>query len=358
MTGMPKRTLGRTGIEVGVIGLGTEYLLERTAAIETIREALDHGVNFFDVLMPQPEYRDNMGAAFRDRRDEAILTCHLGGVLERGQWSATRDPAVAEPYVEDWLRRLDTDYVDILNITCVDKVKEYETIMGPGGMMELAERLVRQGKARYISLSGHESDIALLAAESGRYDALIQGCNIKWPVAKVGDACSRLGVGLVAMKPYSGGELFHPPYSGFVTPVRALSYVLAQPGVVTVIPGARNVEQLRDALRYVTASDEERDFTRITGDNLSERLRGTCTSCNHCLPCSAGIPIGDVMAAYRGLGWGLSYAPDMARNLADQPARCTACGECMTRCPFAVDVPAEMLKAAAAFAPYRAPTEG
>ena len=65
------------------------------------------------------------------------------------------------------------------------------------------------------------------------------------------------------------------------------------------------------------------------------------------------IPIGEVMQALRGLGWGLSYAPDMARGLADKPGLCTACGECMERCPFGVDVPAGMAHAAAAFAGYR-----
>ncbi len=188
--------------------------------------------------MPMPEYRDNMGAAFKGRREQAILTCHLGGVLEQGQWGMSRDPAVCEPYVEDWLRRLGTDHADILNITCVDKVADWERIVAPGGVMDLARQLVRKGKARFIGLSGHDPGIAALAIASGLVDVLTQGCNLNWPIAETGEACAEAGVGLVAMKPYSGGELFHPPYSECVTPVLAISYVLSQPGVTTVIPGA------------------------------------------------------------------------------------------------------------------------
>lgn len=194
MAEMPRRTLGRTGLKVGLIGLGTEYLRQgRQTVIDTISEALDRGANYFDVLMPMPDYRDNMGAAFKGRRDQAVLTCHLGGIVSEGQWSSSREPAECEAYVEGWLRRLGTDHADILNITF----------------------------------------------------------------------------------------------------------------------------------------------------------------CNHCLPCPMEIPIGDVMSAFRGLGWGLSYAPDVARALADKPGLCTGCGECMERCPFGVDVPAQMREAASAFAKFK-----
>jgi predicted aldo/keto reductase-like oxidoreductase len=348
---MPTRPLGSTGMHVGVIGLGTEYLRTRETAVATIRAALDAGVNFFDVLMPMPDYRDSMGEAFRGRRHEAILTCHLGASLKEGQWSATREPELAESYFEDWLRRLGTDYADVIVITCVDKQQDYETAIAPGGVMDLAQRLVQQGKGRAIGISGHDAPVALRAIESGWCQVVIHGCNLKWPADAIGRACAERGIGFVAMKPYGGGELFHPPYSDFVTPVRALAHVLGQPGVSTVIPGVANVAELEAALRYLGACEAERDTLDITA-NFSERIRGTCTACGHCLPCAAGIAINDVLYAYRGLGWGLSYAPDMARGLADMPGKCLACGDCMTRCPFEVDVPAQMRAAAAAFAAY------
>ena len=351
-TTMPKRVLGRTGLEIGVIGLGTEYLTDRENTIAVVREALDHGVNFLDALMPMPAYRDNLGAALAGRRAEAVLACHLGGALKNNQWNITRQPTEAQEFFEDWLRRLRTDYADIVIITCCDKKEEFERIAAPGGVLDLAGRLVQAGKARFIGYSGHKEDIARLAIESGVYDVLIQGCNLNWPVKAVGELCAAQNVGLIGMKPYAGGEFFHPPYNEFTTPVNAIAYVLDQPSITSVIPGVSTPAQLHDALRYLNATAAERDWRPIV-DNFSQRLAGTCVYCDHCLPCTAEIPIGQVAKAYRGLGWGMTYAPDMAAGLADKPGRCTGCGICLDRCPFEVDVPAMMAKAAAAFAPYR-----
>ena len=353
MQNMPMRTLGRTGLAVGVIGLGTEYLRnDRQTAIDTIHAAIAAGINYFDVLMPMPDYRDNMGAAFRGLRERAILTCHLGGVMQHGQWGVSRDPAICAEYVDDWLSHLGTEYIDVLNITCVDKDEDFDRIVGPGGVLDLAIKLKKQGKARFIGLSGHETAIANKAITHGAFDVLTQGCNLTWPIAATGLACKEAGVGLVAMKPYAGGELFHPPYASFVTPALAIAHVLAQPGVTTVIPGAANVNQLNDALAYLTHPIAADDLAALAA-RFDERVRGTCIYCNHCLPCPVGIPIGDVLRALRGLGWGLSYAPAMAAGMATLPQLCTACGDCLDRCPFGVDVPAEMSKAVAAFAPYK-----
>ena len=77
---MEMRTLGRTGIEVGALGLGTEYLNGRDmqTVIDVIRRAVDCGLNYFDVLFSFREYRENMGAAFRGIRHKCIITGHIG----------------------------------------------------------------------------------------------------------------------------------------------------------------------------------------------------------------------------------------------------------------------------------------
>jgi hypothetical protein len=237
----------------------------------------------------------------------------------------------------------------VLNITVVDSASDFEKIMAPGGVMDLAQKLLQQGKARFLSMSGHQWPAAKLAIESGAFDVLIHGCNLTWPTGELGKACVEHNIGLVAMKPYAGGELFSPPYSHFVTPVLALSYVLGQPGVSTVIPGAGDLGQLRAALRYVEAADEERDVRPIMA-NFKERIWGTCIYCKHCLPCTSGISIDGVMLAYRAALRGVSYADGMIAGVADAPGKCVECGECVERCPFGVDIPAEMKKAGKLFA--------
>ena len=76
---MEYRTLGRTGLEVSAISLGTEHLLDLPPdhVASVIHAALDHGINYFDLFWAHPEFRDMMGAAFKGHRHRALLAAHL-----------------------------------------------------------------------------------------------------------------------------------------------------------------------------------------------------------------------------------------------------------------------------------------
>lgn len=356
---METRALGRTGLRVGVIGLGTEYLFhaEQDTVVAVIREALENGVDYFDLLGPMPDYRDHLGVAFRETfrtgRDKVVIAGHLGcDVSAKGLYETTRDPARSERAFHDLLRRLGTDYVDVVNLASVDAEDDYQDkIMGPGGLWELADRLRRQGKARFIAMSGHTEQTGLVAVKSGRLDCLMWPVNMARPPRgpeKVGMTCIEAGVGLVAMKPFFGGEFFQLPYSNFVTPALALSFVLTQPGVVVAVPGAKDVEQLRASLAYVKATEAERDFRSILA-NFSERLTGTCTYCDHCLPCGADVPISDILWDLRAEQRGSSYARRAYAGRGAKASACTACGECLERCPFGVDIVERLREAARVF---------
>ena len=77
---MKYRTLGRTGFEVSEIGLGTEYLIDKTKehVASVIHGAVANGINYFDLFFAQPEFRDHMGSAFAGHRDDVFLAAHLG----------------------------------------------------------------------------------------------------------------------------------------------------------------------------------------------------------------------------------------------------------------------------------------
>ncbi len=287
---MDHRILGRTGLSVSVIGLGTEYLFRagRDVVASVVSEAADAGVNFIDLLGAEPGYRDDFGATLRGRRDRFVLQGHLGGVYSNGQAYTTRELPICEDFFHDLLARLGTDYVDVINIQVVDSRDDYERIMGVGGLLEVAQRFQRQGKARFLSLSTHTEDIALAAVESGQFDSIMTGLNMRWRQPKVTLACQEQGIGLVAMKPFSGGEFFQAPYSDFITPVKALAYAIAQPGVSTVIPGVADADELRAALAYVAASPKG----------------SSCVECGDCMPrCPFGVDIvGQMRRAVRVFG--------------------------------------------------------
>ncbi len=377
------RKLGRTGLDVGIIGLGTEHLWHepKETVISVIDEALDNGVNYMDLFMPSPEIRDNIGAAISGRREKVMIAGHIGSVEKDGQYLRTREKTACIEYVDDLLTRLKTDYIDFLMLHFIDGEDDFQSVFGEDGMLELALKFKKQGKARYIGMSSHKVPVSLMAVNSGHLDVLMFPVNPAFDMlpgnTELGDlweakpykqledngrrpeygrrelylACEKQGTGIVAMKPYAGGWLFYKenPSSIVLTPAQCLHYSLSQPGVCTAVPGCKTVEQMREALTYLNSSDEEKDFSK-TISSTSWDIRGSCMYCNHCLPCPAGIDIGAVTRLADSAGEGIT---DVVRQKYEQlkikASECFKCGSCMERCPFGVDVISNMGRAVGTF---------
>ncbi len=352
---METRKLGGSGLAVGVIGLGTEHLLEapRETVVAVVRRAVERGVNYFDVLFAQGHYRDNLGAAFSGLRERVLIAGHLGSAEENGQYRRSRDVRECEQLFEDLLSRLRTDYVDVAMLSNCDEEDDYRQVMSPGGLLELARRLQRAGKARFIGFSGHQVPVALKAARSGAVDILMHTVNLAGDATagrrQLYHACAAAAVGVVGMKPFAGGSLLGAGASAAVSPVQCLSYVLSQPAVATVVPGVKNVEELDAALGYLDAAEGERDFSSVVG-RFQRAVEGECVYCNHCLPCEAGIDVAKTIrltvSARAGVSGPLRAEYDA---LPAKASDCIECGSCMERCPFKVDVISRMHQAVEMF---------
>lgn len=351
---MIQRRLGRTGVAVGIIGLGTEHLIDKSDELLTsvIHTAIDQGINYLDFFYAQPLIRDQMGVALAGRREQVIVAGHLGAAVEPdGQYRLTRDPRECEMYFHDLLTRLRTDYIDVLMLHNCDTQQDYDIVFAE--LLPLAQRFQQEGKVRWLGFSGHTVQTSQQAVDRGAVDVLLFPIHAAEHGAAGRDAlyraCVRQDVGLVAMKPFGGGRLLQPPTEQAVTPIACLSYALAQPGVSTVVPGVKNLGELADAVSYLRAGDEEKDFSGAL-QALSSGPHGGCVYCNHCLPCPTGIDIG---AVSRLLDLVHAGAVDSARvayaTLTASAEDCIACGSCSERCPWGIDVVATMQQAVAAF---------
>ena len=376
---MNHRTLGRTGLFVSEIGLGTEFLLglPQDDAVGVVHEAIDRGINYVDMFWAQPEFRDVMGAAFRGRREDVYITAHLGSTVRDGQYAVSRDPQVCTDFFHDYLERMGTDYVDVLFVHNCNSAEDYETVSSPGGLIELARSFVEQGRARFVGFSCHNVVTALRVIESGAIDVLMFPVNLaSYAVpgkGKLLPTCAEHNVGLVAMKVYGGGSLLrdkrvvelqdfqmgrqempgapsHYELTAEITAVKCMAYVLDQPQVSTAVPGCKSIEELNGALHYYDASGEEKNYEPIL-PAFSEFATGECVYCNHCLPCPSNIDIGQTISLLeqgrRELTHGIraSYSA-LETNAFD----CIACGQCTSRCPFGVDVIQKMEEAETLFA--------
>jgi uncharacterized protein len=381
---MEYRKLGRTGVNVGVVGLGMEYLekASQDTVASVVRTALDNGVNYFDLWMATPEVRVALGKAIKGRRSEAFLAGHVGAVLVDGKTDRSRDASVAGQNFDDFLARVGTDHVDAAMLFFVDEPQDYERVFAPGGTAELAARMKNEGKARFIGMSSHYAPTALRAVRTGLIDILMFPVNPAFDLiepnlriealwepqtyAQAAEArnpavllkrelyaeCARRGVAIVAMKPFAAGWLFKKdnPSSITLTPVQCLHYALSQPGVITAVPGCRSVEELKDCLSYLGADDAARSYGAIASNDLW-KLQGECMYCDHCLPCPAGIDVGAVTRLLDAARTEVTV--DIRREYSAQEHgadECTGCGTCEERCPFGVNAIANMREAERVFA--------
>ncbi len=350
---MEYRKLGKTGLDVGVVGLGMEHLAPLPENIgPVVHRAIDRGVNYIDLMIWAPEAMSVFGAALKGRRDEVLLAGHLGVAETDGQYRKTRDVEECETLFHDLLARLCTDHVDVLHISNVDQEDDYEQAVSSGGTLELALRLKREGKARFLGLSGHIASIAVRAVESGHFDLLMQSINIGGggpdPAGtRVAHLCAGRGTGLVVMKTFAGGEVFQRENP--IPPVRCISYVLSLPGVSTALVGVKNLQELEEDLAFLDATDAERDFTSHLKGSPRD-MQGKCVYCSHCLPCSSGVDIAPVIRLLVTAQYGVT---DQVRADYDalpvRASECTECGECMGRCPFGVDIIARLQEAVEVF---------
>jgi predicted aldo/keto reductase-like oxidoreductase len=169
------RKLGRTGLDVGVIGLGAEHLEYEPEDVvrSVVDEALDDGVNYIDLFMPSPGIRDIFGGILKGRRGRVMIAGHLGSTFKDNQYYRTRDREYSEKYFYDLLTRLDTDYIDILMLHFIDTKEEYETAFGQESLLELALKLKAEGKAHFLGMSSHRAEASLRAVNSGFIDVLM-----------------------------------------------------------------------------------------------------------------------------------------------------------------------------------------
>jgi predicted aldo/keto reductase-like oxidoreductase len=345
------RELGTTGIEVDAIGFGTEHLPPDADIIaEIVETAVERGgPRFVDVLQIDPAgdgayVWDGLGPIIREHRDKLVLACHWGiGYLY--------DLDSCKRTFPDALAHVGNDFVDVAMMTMVGEPGRTGAWLDDS-LAEL-ERYRRDGHIGCIGASVHDVHAAIELVERDAIDVLMFAVNM----TQHGDerqqslyqACAEHGVGLIAMKPYSAGLLLRAggePTS--IMPLQCLDYVLDQP-VATVVPGVRNADELRAALRYETASTAEKDHTSAL-EAVHRELAGHCVHCRKCMPCAQGI---DITAIVAMVGWARSGMQDWMREMyANQrvkPSACDGRGVCMASCDFDVDIVGVMRRAVELF---------
>lgn len=364
---MEYRVNRRTGDSVSILGLGTSSIVKASEkeGVETLRLALENGVNYYDLATADSACFPLFGTAFAGSREKVLYQIHFGANYGAGQpYSWTTDLDATKRSVEWQLKSLKTDYINYGFIHCLDEQKDWDRYV-EGGVLDYLKQLKAQGVVRHIGLSSHTPALAHRVLDTGLLDMLMFSINPSYDFQHGAYAngtsaqrmelyrrCEADGVGISVMKPFAGGQLLDAktsPFGKALTEYQCIQYALDKPGVLTVLPGVRGRADLERVLGFVSAPAEERDYSVISSLTPKD-MEGKCVYCNHCQPCPAGLDVGLINKYYDLALAGDALAVDHYRKLNLGADACIGCGHCNSRCPFHVDQMARMKEIAAYFA--------
>lgn len=343
------RRLGRTNVNVSDISLGGAGINDANVA----RYALEKGINYFDT---SPDYADAaservLGEALKGQRDKVFLAtkfCRPDGHLHND----TPVPQIMEA-VEASLKRLQTDYVDLIHVHSCDRV---ERLLAPN-IHEAFDKLKQQGKVRFMGVSTHTpnlEEVANAAIDSKRFDVMMLAYHHNmWPsFTHILEKAKANDVGIVAMKTLKGAK--HTNLASFrdesgVYSQAAFRWVLSNPAVGCLVISISTQQQVDE---YVFASGTAPKSTDLALLHRYDELTAgdyCAPHCGACLDkCPFEVPIHDIMRYrmyFKDYGW-QKYAMQEHAKVEHRASLCVDCAApCAGGCPIGVPIQEKMLDA-------------
>jgi aryl-alcohol dehydrogenase-like predicted oxidoreductase len=267
---IPQRPLGRTGAKVSALGLGGHHLGDLKTVAEAIRlvhGAVAAGITFYDNCWEYWNGRAEnwLGRGLKGRRHKVFL---MTKVCTHG-----RGADLAMKMLEQSLRRLQTDHLDLWQVHGVCFDNDPELAYAKGGVLEALDKAKKQGKTRFVGFTGHKDPaIHLDMIRRGyRFDTVQMPLNcldasFRSFEMRVLPEANKRGIAVLGMKPMGGTAI--PVKTGLVKAEEMLRYAMSLP-VATTIAGMDSFEVLRQNLRVA------RGFTPMTSKEM-QTLRDRC----------------------------------------------------------------------------------
>src|SRR6201981_2181209 len=192
-----RRPLGKTGEHLSIIGFGGVLVMNEDTGHSNnmVAEAVDRGVIYFDVAPSYGDAQESLGPALAPYRKNCFLACKTEG--------RTKD--ASRKQLEESLRLLKTNHVDLYQFHALTKMTDLEEVMAPGGAMETMEAAKKEGKIRYIGFSVHSAETALAAMDRYHFDSVLFPVNfVLFTQANFGPQilkrAEEKGMGILALK--------------------------------------------------------------------------------------------------------------------------------------------------------------
>ena len=243
---IPKRRLGKTNVDVTILGLGGEGILRsyghEREAYELINRAIDLGINYFDSAKAYAGCESYHGRALKERRKKIFLA---------GK-SHARDWKGAHAHLRDTLKTMNTDYLDLWQMHDMRTDQDIQDVTSPRGALEAFAEAKEKGLVRFIGITGHENpSILKRCIDLTDFDTVLMPVNPAEPhyLSFINDLmpyAQQNDMGIIAMKVYIRGMASKIP--GIDTIDSFYRFALSHP-VTTAIVGCDNILQLEENVR-------------------------------------------------------------------------------------------------------------
>ena len=340
------RTLGKTGIKLPIISLGTMDV----TSDGLVRTALDAGIVH---IATAPYYLNGrveefVGKIIKNYKREAIILA-TGAIpqpldYKSGLFSKDTNVAEFEKVFEGSLKRMDVDYVDFFYLPFCGKK---ESVMFEP-LMKSMEKIKKAGKARFLGASSHSfvPEAVRAAADSNFYDVVMLAYNFQIKdIEERKEAvayAAKKGMGIIAMKTITGESWMASKQEAVSNPKAALKWVLQNENIHTSVPGITTFDQLEADLSIMEdlrLTPDEKKYLEIVRANSKDSL--FCQGCGTCLAqCPSAPDIPTLMRCYMyAYGYrDLAAAVRNIRSVKDNPIACASCSSCVVECPMGFDI--------------------
>jgi hypothetical protein len=332
MPNLEYRTLGKTGMKVTVVSMGVMNCSDPVVLLR----AFDLGINFYDTAdcYMHGHNEEMVGKAFEGKRQKVFIQTKVHAHDEKKMRAS----------VERSLRRLRTDYIDVLvwhNLRSPEEVSN-------ASLYEFMSKMKKEGKVRFTGFSAHNRMATLLreAAKSNLHDVALVSYNFTHSrdLREAVATAAKLGMGIVAMKTQAGG--YKKEKMGGLSPHQAaLKYVLMDQNVSCAVPGVTTIEQIEEcaAVMGISFSKGDLDTLKQYQSFLQGRI---CTMCGDCIgECPYRVPHGDLLrlVMYHDGYENDSLLRESLQMITKQDIqRCSECPSCSIICRRGLDVRAQI----------------